>query len=156
MVHVSLHWTNRGIDDLSLWTFDVRHDAWSHYRGPNQQYRLTPIEILTKIKADYWGFIWCHICGCPVYVLDPKLNNDQNILMCNHCARIGKLLDFFNDHSLLVANMRKFQNSYISPQYHAVFDHIFHTVFSSGKTGVFVAYIYNQLFEDNHNFYAEE
>ncbi|KAL7475278.1 hypothetical protein ACHAW6_001198 [Cyclotella cf. meneghiniana] len=28
MVHVSLHWSERGVDDLSLWDFDVKHAAW--------------------------------------------------------------------------------------------------------------------------------
>jgi transposase InsO family protein len=28
MVHASLHWTERGSDDLSLWSFAVKHSVW--------------------------------------------------------------------------------------------------------------------------------
>ena len=28
IVHVSLHWKDRGVDDLSLWSFSVGHTVW--------------------------------------------------------------------------------------------------------------------------------
>ncbi|KAL7478563.1 hypothetical protein ACHAW6_009219 [Cyclotella cf. meneghiniana] len=36
MVHVSLHWTKRGVDDLSLCRFAVKHAAWIHNNIPNE------------------------------------------------------------------------------------------------------------------------
>jgi len=29
MVHVSLYWTEHGVDDLALWGFIVKHAAWA-------------------------------------------------------------------------------------------------------------------------------
>ena len=52
--------------------------------------------------------------------------------------------------------MKKLQTSNISPQYHAVFDNIFRTVFSLGNTDVVVDSIFNQLFEENLDWYGEE
>ncbi|KAL7479181.1 hypothetical protein ACHAW6_004921 [Cyclotella cf. meneghiniana] len=41
MVHVSLRWTERGVDDLSLWDFAVKHAAWIHNHILNRtQYLL--------------------------------------------------------------------------------------------------------------------
>ena len=43
LIHVSLHWSDRGLDDLALWSFSVNHAAglynrdqsclWSHTYG---------------------------------------------------------------------------------------------------------------------------
>ena len=51
LVHWSLHWTDMGADDISLWPFAVKHAVWIHNRVPNYESDLTPMEILTKQKA---------------------------------------------------------------------------------------------------------
>jgi hypothetical protein len=48
MVHSSLHWTNMGADDISLWPFAVQHAVWLYNRVPNQESGLTPLELITK------------------------------------------------------------------------------------------------------------
>ena len=73
----------------------------------------------------------------------------------NHCSHLGQFLGFSNGNSSFVANVRKFQTGYISPQYHVIFDDLFQIIFSSGKTDDFVDSIYKHLFEDNHDWYAE-
>jgi hypothetical protein len=52
MVHASLHWTDRGSDDLSLWSFGVKHSVWIYNRVPNAQSGLTPLELVTKERSD--------------------------------------------------------------------------------------------------------
>ena len=79
MVHVSLHWTEQGVDDLSLWGFAVKHAAWIHNRIPNRTSGLTPLELLTKTKADHRDLLHSHVWGCPVFVLDPKLQDGKKI-----------------------------------------------------------------------------
>jgi hypothetical protein len=46
MVHASLHWTDRGLDDILLWPFAVKHALWIYNRVPNCQSGLTPLELL--------------------------------------------------------------------------------------------------------------
>ena len=53
MVHASLHWTDRGSDDLSLWSFAVKHSVWKYNRVPNARSGLTPLEMVTKEWSDY-------------------------------------------------------------------------------------------------------
>ncbi|KAL7483040.1 hypothetical protein ACHAW6_008687 [Cyclotella cf. meneghiniana] len=36
MVRVSPHWSEQGVDDLSLWRFAVKHAAWIHKCIPSQ------------------------------------------------------------------------------------------------------------------------
>ena len=79
LIHVSLHWDDRGVDDLALWSFAVKHAAWLYNRLPNQSSGLSPIEIATKTKSDHKDLLRAHVWGCPVFVLDPKLQDGKKI-----------------------------------------------------------------------------
>jgi hypothetical protein len=72
MVHSSLHLADRGSDDISLWPFAVKHAMWLYNRVPSRLSGLTPLELLTKSKADHRNLLCSH-------VLDPKLQNDQKL-----------------------------------------------------------------------------
>ena len=90
MVHASLHWTDRGSDDISLWPFAVKHAVWLYNRVPNRTSGLTPLELLTKSKADHRDLLRCHVWGCLAIVLEPQLQNDQKLPKWNRCARVGQ------------------------------------------------------------------
>ena len=60
MVHASLHWMEHGVDDISLWPFAVKHAVRLHNRVPNRESGLTPMELITKQKADHY---YAHTCG---------------------------------------------------------------------------------------------
>ncbi len=79
MVHASLHWTEHGVDDISLWTFAVKHAVWLYDRVPNCESGLIPMELITKQKADHSDLLRSHVWGCPAYVLEPKLQNGQKL-----------------------------------------------------------------------------
>ena len=80
MVHASLHWTERSSDDLSLWSFAVKHSVWVYNHVPNVRLGLTPLELMTRERSDYKDLLHCHVCGCPAFVLEAKLQNDQKLL----------------------------------------------------------------------------
>jgi hypothetical protein len=105
MVHVSLHWTEHGVDDLALWGFAVKHAAWIYNRVPSRSSGLTPLELLTKTKADHKDLLQTHVWGCPVFVLDPKLQDGKKIPKWNRRSRLGQFLGFSDEHSSLVANV---------------------------------------------------
>ncbi len=79
MVHASLHWTDQGSDDILLWPFAVRHAVWIYNRVPNCQSGLTPLELLTKSKADHRDLLHAHMWGCPAIVLEPQLQNNKKL-----------------------------------------------------------------------------
>jgi hypothetical protein len=79
MVHASLHWSEHGVDDISLWPFAVKHAVWLHNRVPNRESGLTPMELVTKQKADHLDILRTHVWGCPAFVLEPKLQNGQKL-----------------------------------------------------------------------------
>ncbi len=74
MVHAFLHWTERGLDNLSLWSFAVQHSVWVYNHVPNARSDLTPLELITRD---------CHVWGRLVFVLEAKLQNDQKLPKCN-------------------------------------------------------------------------
>ena len=53
LVHLSLHWTDMGADDISLLPFSVKHAVWLYNRVPNYESGLTPMELITKQKSDH-------------------------------------------------------------------------------------------------------
>ncbi len=79
MIHVSLHWSDYGADNLALWGFAVKYAVWLYNRIPNCLSGLTTLELLTKTEANHCDLFCTHIWGCPVYVLDPKLHDRQKI-----------------------------------------------------------------------------
>jgi hypothetical protein len=79
MVQASLHWTDRGSDDISLWLFAVKHAVWFYNCVPNRLSGLTLLELLMKSKADHRDLLRTHVWGCPAIVLEPQLQNDQQL-----------------------------------------------------------------------------
>ena len=156
LIHVSLHWSDRGVDDLALWSFAVKHAAWLYNRVPNRVSGLTPMELLTKTKANHKDLLRTHVWGCPVFVLDPKLQDGKKIPKWNRRSRLGQFLGFSDEHSSLVANIRNLTTGYISPQYHVVFDDLFETVGGSGEADEVVDTVCAKLFENSRDWYVEE
>ncbi len=128
MVHSSLHWTDRGLKDISLWPFAVKHAVWLYNRVPNCQSGLIPLELIAKSKADHSDLFCSHVWGCPAVVLEPKLQNDQKLPKWNWCACVGQFLGYLDDHSPLVANVRHMSTGHVFLQFHVVFDDLYETV----------------------------
>jgi hypothetical protein len=85
----------------------VKHAVWLYNRVPNRLSGLTPLELLTKSKADHRDLLLSHVnvWGCPTIVLDPELQNDQKLPKWNRRARVGQFLGYSDEHSSLVANV---------------------------------------------------
>ena len=156
MVHSSLHWTEHGVDDISLWPFAVKHAVWLYNRVPNRESGLTPLELITRQKADYKDLLRSHVWGCPAYVLEPKLQNGQKLPKWNRRSRLGQFLGYSDEHSSLVANIRHLKTGYVSPQYHVVFDDLFQTVFSAGPDTDLVDAMCEELFSTSSEVYATD
>jgi hypothetical protein len=79
MMHASLHWTDRGLDDISLWPFAVKHVVWIYNRVLNCQSGLTLLEMMTKSKADHRDLLRAHVQGSLAIVLEPQLQNHKKL-----------------------------------------------------------------------------
>jgi hypothetical protein len=156
MVHASLHWTDRGLDDILLLPFAVKHAVWIYNRVPNCQSGLTPLELLTKSKADHRDILRAHVWECPAIVLEQQLQNNKKLPKWNRRAWVGQFLGYSDEHSSLVANVCHLSTSYVSPQFHVIFDDLFETVVSNGDNDSLINSICDGLFERNRELYVKD
>jgi hypothetical protein len=128
MVHAAVHWPSNGSDNIRLWPFAVQHAVWLFNRIPNRVTGLTPLEVFTKTKSDHRDLQRAHVWGCPVFVLDPRLQDGKKIPKWNRRARLAQFVGFSPEHSTLVANVRHLQTNHVSPQFHLIHDDNFETI----------------------------
>ena len=86
MIHSGLHWSSDGLDDLAFWSFAVDNAAWVYNRIPQQRSGITPLEFLTGNRSDHRDLRRCHVWGCPVFVLDARLQDNKKLPKWNQCS----------------------------------------------------------------------
>ncbi len=123
---------------------------------PNRLSGLTPLELLTKSKADHRDLLCSHVWGCLAIDLDPKLQNNQKLPKWNRCAHVGQFLGYSDEHSSLVANVRHLSTGQVSPQFHVVFDDLFEKVVCNGDNDAVINSICDGLFEQNRELFVED
>ena len=106
------------------------------------------------MKTDDRDLLRSHVWGCPTFVLDPKLQNDQKIPKWNKRSRLGQFLGYSDEHSSLVANVRHPKTGNVSPQCHCVFDDLFQTVHSADDNDNIVDAIADSLWDNTREVYA--
>jgi hypothetical protein len=156
LIHVSLNWDEQGSNAVALWPFVVCHAVWLYNHLPNGITGLSPLEILTGIRSDHRDLLCTHVWGCPVYVLDPKLQDGKKIPKWNCWAQQGQFLGFSDERSLLVAAVCHLTTGFVSPQFHVVFDDHFHTVYGDGERKLITDAICKLLWENDWELYAED
>ena len=158
MVHAAIHWPSDGADNICLWAFAVQHAAWLYNRLPNRLLgNRTPLEVFTKEKSDHRDLRRTHVWGCPVFVLDPKLQDGKKIPKFNRRARMGQFLGFSREHSSLVARVRHLSTNFVSPQYHVVFDDLFTSIMNDKRLeDTVLEDIFGKLFVKCRDYYGED
>ena len=66
--------------------------------------------------------------GCPVYVLDPKLQDGHKIPKWNQRAGCGQYLGVSPNHSSTVGLILNHRTGAITTQYHVLYDNLYSTV----------------------------
>ena len=113
---------------------------------------MAPIEILSHSKFDnYLHLQRAHVWGCPVYVLDPALQDGKKLPKWKVRSRRGQFMGFSPSHSNRVANILNVVTGFVSPQFHLVFDDLFSTVATDGlHTEHFDAVSWTRLIESGY------
>jgi hypothetical protein len=118
MLHASIMWPDEF--DQSLWPFALEYPAWLYNHTPKKDSGLAPIELFcgTRLNCSYLrrAKVW----GCPVYVLDPRLQNGMKIPKWEPRSRRGQFLGFSRRHSSLIGLILNLKTQYITPQFHVV------------------------------------
>ena len=75
MFHSALCWPEH--TDLKLWPLALKHAEHLHNEMIQMDSGLAPIELWTKSKSSYSAIQNAHTWGCPVFVLDPTLQDGK-------------------------------------------------------------------------------
>jgi hypothetical protein len=126
MFHAALCWPEQM--DFSLWPLALQHSMQLYNETPNPTSGMAPIEIWRKTKSSYSTLINAQPWGCPVYVLDPTLQDGRKIPKWNPRSRMGQYVGDSPMHASKVGLIRNLRTQNISPQYHVVYDSFFETV----------------------------
>ena len=66
--------------DLELWLFALQHAVHIWNNLPQKDTKLAPIEVFTGDKlSSHEHLKHLHVWGCPVFVLDPKLQDGKKV-----------------------------------------------------------------------------
>ena len=133
LLHFVLHWPQQANENL--WPFFVDHAVylWNNLPSRNDP-QVSPKELFTNVTYDDYRHLQrAHVIGCPVFVLDPKLQDSKKIPKWNMRSRRGVYLGISKHHSTTVHLVLNPSTGDISPQYHVLFDDYFSTVFSNGN-----------------------
>jgi hypothetical protein len=101
-------------------------------------------------SEDFHHLQRSHVFGCPVFVLDPKLQDAKKLPKWSMRSCRGVYLGVSKHHSSTVHMVLNPATGAISPQYHVVFDDPFSTVFSDGQ---FDRSIWESLVQSNREFH---
>ena len=142
MLHSIIHWPD--VADIELWPFAMDHAVFLWNSLPRKDSLVSPDELFSGVRfPDYSHLQRSHVWGCPVYVLDPALQDGKKIPKWKPRSRRGFYLGQSSKHSSSVALVLSLKTGHVSPQWHCVFDDLFSTVVS--PSGMF-----------DHSFDADE
>jgi hypothetical protein len=95
---------------------------------PHHGGALSPKELFCGFRNPQSSLRRCHVFGCPVYVLEPALQDGKKIPKWDSKARQGIFVGFSKEHSTSVPLILNPRTSHVSPQFHVIFDDAFTTV----------------------------
>ena len=126
MLHVAYHWPQHA--SIKLWPMAINYAVWVFNHLPRADTGLCPDEMWSQCRTTHDDLRRAHVWGCPVYVLEPALQDGKKIPKWQSRARLGMFVGFSQVHSSLVPLVLNVATGKISPQYHVVFDDTFSTV----------------------------
>ena len=142
LLHAVIMWPDQA--DLTLWPFAMEHAIYLWNNMPKKDHRTAPLELFSSNKlSSYDQLRRLHVWGCPVYVLDPKLQDGKKIPKWNPRSRRGQYLGVSMQHSSTIGRILNLTTGFVSPQYHVVYDDLFSTVPNAESGGVYTQEPFN-------------
>jgi hypothetical protein len=123
LIHAMISWPD--IIQETLWPYAFCLAIDLHNCTPTSS-GLTPEEIFTGIKGRN-RLLDFHPFGCPIFVLDPLLQQGHKIPRWKPRSRVGVYLGLSPNHASSVPLILSTTTGLVSPQFHVVFDDHFTT-----------------------------
>jgi hypothetical protein len=126
MIHAALRWPSQSERDL--WPMAMAHAVHLHNAKPSITSGFNPDELWTRTKSSHSALLNAHTWGCPVYILEARLQDGMKLPRWNPKARQGQYMGASPLHASTVGLVRNLRTGNISPQFHVVYDEFFETV----------------------------
>jgi hypothetical protein len=128
MLRQVLHWPSKA--RLDLWPFALDQAIYLWNNMPKRDgARLSPLELFSGTKFPNYNHLqWAHVWGCPVYVLDPVLQDGKKLPKWEPRAQQGLYVGVSPIHSTTVGRVLNLRTGHFSPQFHCVYDDTFSSV----------------------------
>ena len=125
MVHAKHRW--RDAISANLWPYALRLANEVHKASLRKKDGKSPLELFSSspVAPD---FKHLQPFGCPVYVLDAKIQGGNKGAKWSERARCGIYLGTSPRHARSVALVLSLETGMVSPQFHVTFDTLFETV----------------------------
>jgi hypothetical protein len=133
LLHAQLRWPEQTPSDL--WPMAMQHSEHLLNVIPSASLDgFSAEERFCKALHSSDQLRDLHIWGCPVYVLEPTLQDGRKLPKWQPRSRRGQFVGWSPLHSSKVALIRNLVTGRISPQFHVVFDDWFETVYCDAAT----------------------
>ncbi len=106
----------------------TNYAVWVCNHLPRVDTGLCPNKMWSQSQTAHDNLRRTHVWGCPVYVLEPELQDGKKIPKWQPRARLNMFVGFSDVHSSLVPLVLNMATGNLSPQYHIIFDDKFSTV----------------------------
>lgn len=129
MLHMAIHWPD--LADAALWPLAVDHAVYLYNHVPNPSTGLSPHDLMSKTRWPQSQLADCHVWGCPVYVLDKKMQDGKKLPRWKPRSTRQIFVGLSRKHASSVPMCLNPETGAITPQFHVVFDDSFSTVAAS-------------------------
>jgi hypothetical protein len=127
MLHSIIHWPAEARPDLWPMALDQAIYLWNNM--PKQGTRMAPTELFPGTKFPNYNHLQrAHVWGCPVYVLDPMLQDGKKLPKWRPQACQDFYVGVSQRHSTKSGCVLNLQTGHISDQFHCAYDDHFATV----------------------------
>ena len=128
MLHTGMRWPT--CSNKNLWPMAVTYAVHLHNNTPSMETGLAPLEVWARTKSTHSALRNTHPRGCPVYILNPTLQDGQKIPKWQPRSRVGQNMGVSPLHASSVCLVRNLVTGRVSPQFHVVYDDNYETVHS--------------------------
>ena len=149
LIHFAIRWPE--VFDVSVWPMAIQYAKWLVNHVPKAN-GIAAIELIVRSKTARHVLQNAHVFGCPVYVLDPKLQSLSHLPKFQARSKRGVFMGFSERHSSNVPLVLNLATLSITPQYHIIYDDWFQTVDSSLTSEEFEC-AWDNLFDNNRYHY---
>ena len=139
----------------------MENSVWLWNKLPKIDSGYSPEEIFTSTHRTHEDLKRTHVWGCPVYVLDPRMQDGKKIPKWEPRAKRGQFLGFSKRHSSTVGLIRNLKTGSVSPQYHVVYDDLYQTIPNIENGGIDMrehpeVFNWDKLFKSGNDYYLDE